>query len=264
MFGDVPPAGEIYFGPGMGFGWFMGDHYQGDQVLLIKSAYWGDSVWVTDFRPPSVGGTVGWQWTAMLSLIHTTLSNLTQIVPGYRKRDGYELAGFVWFQGEVDAYTPSRLAEDQGDLVDFIQDVRYHLGTPDLPFVIGEMGREGAYPNSGIQGRQVERDVAAPVNNTIFAPTAFLVNYNVTEVFEADYHYCGRADVYVGRGFARNMLVLLGDVSAEAPLSFQLNEAIPTAKQSTTQPTMSRTSLPPTLLPPTPPPTLIPTSQPTV
>jgi alpha-galactosidase len=215
IFGDVPPPGVVYFGPEVGFGWFMGDYYQ-EPVLLIKSA-WGAVALATDFRPPSSGGVVGWQWTAMLNLIHSTLSSLGKYVPGYTRADGYELAGFVWFQGEADAYTPSRLAEYQSNLINFIQDVRYHLSTPDLPFVIGEMGGEGAYPDSDeIQMREIERNVSDIVPNTIFSPTAVLVNYNVTEIFEPDYHYYGRADVYIriGRSFARNMLVVMGLLSA--------------------------------------------------
>lgn len=235
-FGDVPPPGKVYFGPEVGFGWFMGDYFE-EPVLLIKSA-WGALSLAVDFRPPSSGGVVGWQWTAMLNLIHNTLASLGKFVPGYTRAQGYELVGFVWFQGEADAYTPSRAAEYQTNLVNFIKDVRYHLSAPELPFIIGEMGGEGAYPDDAeIQMRQMQQAVANSVPNTRYGPTAFLVNYNVTEIFEPDYHYYGRADVYIriGRSFARNMLVLMGVMSA---------------------PTVSPTGFFQSTLPPTPAPTL--------
>ena len=72
--------------------------------------------------------------------------------PDYDPDQGYELAGFVWFQGwndKVDRGTyPNREKPGGYDqysevLADFIRDVRKDLSAPSLPFVIGVMGVGG-------------------------------------------------------------------------------------------------------------------------
>src|SRR5262245_42954513 len=64
---------------------------------------------------------------------------------------GYELAGFVWFQGWNDMINAEYTAEYTTNLGHFIRDVRRDLKAPHLPFVIGQMGVDGANPNANIQ-----------------------------------------------------------------------------------------------------------------
>ena len=70
----------------------------------------------------------------MIRRVHDQLANLEEFFPPYRGQ-GYELAGFIWFQGENDC-----CAKTQGfyrdDLMDLIHDVRTDLGVANLPFVI--------------------------------------------------------------------------------------------------------------------------------
>ncbi len=269
-FGDTPPAGVVYFGPEVGFGWYMGDYYQ-EPVLIIKSD-WGGISLAADFRPPSSGGTTGWLWNDMTITVQNTVTNLGKYVPGYNVSEGYEFVGFVWFHGEADAYNPVWLAEYQTNLVNLIHDVRHYLNVPNLPFLIGEMGGEGAYPDEPeIQMREIQRTVAESVNNTIFSPTAVFVDFNTTQIFEPDYHYYGRADVYIrfSRLFAENMLYLLG-VSLAPTASPTSLATLPPTSPPTLPPTIRPTSLPtsrPTLLSthlPTNRPSLLPTNRPTL
>ena len=75
----------------------------------------------------------------MLADVRFGLDNLKTDFPGY-KGQGYELAGFVWYQGWNDGVDPKQaVPEYERNLVNLIKDVRKDLKAPKLPVVIGEL-----------------------------------------------------------------------------------------------------------------------------
>lgn len=164
-------------GPEFTFGLTMEKLTDGP-ILLIKTS-WGGKSLNTDFRPPSAGPYVfndtqlaqlqkqgkdiakikaekiaatGVYYQLMIEHVKKVLGDLKRVVPGYDAAQGYELAGFAWFQGwndMVDSGTyPNRDKPGGYDgystaMAHFIRDVRKDLGTPKLPFVIGIMGVGG-------------------------------------------------------------------------------------------------------------------------
>ncbi len=164
-------------GPEFLFGITMEEHL-GEPVLLIKTS-WGGRSLHTDFRSPS-GGPFEWseaQWERrkergedieqlkaekvdatgvyyreMIAHVQMVLKDIERVVPDYDPDQGYELAGFVWFQGFND-YVDGGVYPDRqnpggydlyADLLGhFIRDVRKDLAAPKLPFVIGVMGIDG-------------------------------------------------------------------------------------------------------------------------
>src|SRR3984957_1343537 len=126
-----------HFGPELQFGHVMGD-YCGGQVLLIKTAWGGKSLY-KDFRPPSSGGEVGPYYTLMIADIRKALENLKKDFPTYNGQ-GYELAGFVWYHGWNDGVDPKNaVPEYEQNLVNLIKDVRKDLKAPKLPVVIAKL-----------------------------------------------------------------------------------------------------------------------------
>jgi hypothetical protein len=84
--------------------------------------------------------------------VKKVLADPKQVVPDYDPKQGYELAGFVWFQGFNDMVEghvyPKFNQPDRYDLytellATFIRDVRKDLSAPKMPFVIGVMGVGG-------------------------------------------------------------------------------------------------------------------------
>jgi alpha-galactosidase len=169
------PSDKI--GPEFTFGLTL-EKRLGEPILLIKTA-WGGRSLHTDFRPPSAGPerindlTIG-QWkkrgldieaeTAkvrknsgvfyrhMIAHVKKVLGDIKRVVPDYDPKRGYELAGFVWFQGfndYVDGWTypdqmkPGGYDEYADLLAHLIRDVRKDLAAPKMPFVIGVMGIDG-------------------------------------------------------------------------------------------------------------------------
>jgi alpha-galactosidase len=95
----------------------------------------------------------------MIAHVRKVLADIKRVAPEYDPKQGYELAGFVWFQGfndMIDDWTyhnrmkPGGYDEYGQLLAQFIRDVRKDLSVPKMPFVIGVMGiggvREGEKP----------------------------------------------------------------------------------------------------------------------
>jgi alpha-galactosidase len=164
-------------GPELEFGTVVGNHYQ-EQVLLIKAAWGGRSVY-RDFRSPSAGlpsdavlekmladlkkqkgkenstlddvkKPFGATYREMLAEVNGTLADIKKQFPDYADQ-GYELAGFIWLQGWNDMINVDSTAEYTQNLTHFIRDVRKDLKSPNLPFVIGQMGVDGLKPSAGVQ-----------------------------------------------------------------------------------------------------------------
>ena len=90
----------------------------------------------------------------MIEHVRRVLKDVKRVYPGYDPKDGYELAGFAWFQGWNDMVAggtyPKRGQPGGYDaytecLAHFIRDVRTDLKAPDMKFVIGVMGVGGPY-----------------------------------------------------------------------------------------------------------------------
>jgi hypothetical protein len=215
------------FGPELGFGWTIGDATEENEtVVIIKSAYGGRNLAV-DFRPPASGEGnysevkpvhYGWVYRQMMLDFVDGLDKIADFYPDYDKDAGYELAGFVWFQGWDDMLSWPYVKEYEWNLANFIRDVRLDLDAPDLPFIVGELGQRGVnVTGSGsdqiMAMRAAERGVTMMDefrNNTLFVPTALYVGMNGT-AYTAENHYYGRADTYyhIGQAMGRGMLELI-------------------------------------------------------
>jgi hypothetical protein len=170
-------ADENKIGPEFTFGITM-QELLGEPILIIKTAWGGKSIH-TDFRPPSAGPfefredqieafkqqgkifktikaakdkATGHYYRQTIDHVKKVLADIKRVYPQYDQKQGYELAGFVWFQGWNDMVDrgiyPNRDRKGGYDqyskvLAHFIRDIRKDLAVSDLPFVIGVMGAGG-------------------------------------------------------------------------------------------------------------------------
>ena len=169
-----------------------------EPVLLIKDAWGGKSLMV-DFRPPSAGEIAdakskekaGVYYKLMIDHVKEVLADPKSVYPDYDPKDGYELAGFVWFQGfndMVGSYPPADpgkgkkggkdFSEYSRLLACFIRDVRKDLSAPKLPFVIGVLGVGGE--KAGENAVAFRKGMAAPAEMDEFKG-------NVANVFTEKY-----------------------------------------------------------------------------
>lgn len=168
---------EPKIGPEFTFGIYMQKLL--DQPIMIIKTAWGGKSLHTDFRPPSAGPyelnqqqvdqftkrgmdldewkadkakATGHYYRLMTDHVKKVLKDVKKVYPDYDPKQGYELAGFVWFQGWNDMCDggtyPDRNKPGGYDLYSellahFIRDVRKDLSAPKLPFIIGVMGVGG-------------------------------------------------------------------------------------------------------------------------
>lgn len=161
-FGSQHHVGTGKIGPEFTFGIYT--HKLLDEpVLLIKDAWGGKSLMV-DFRPPSGGepadeknkDKAGRYYKLLIEHVKEVLADPAKVYPNYNPKEGFELAGFVWFQGFNDlvgsypAADPGKGKKSVKDYSEYsrllaclIRDVRKDLSAPKLPFVIGVLGVGG-------------------------------------------------------------------------------------------------------------------------
>ncbi len=203
-----------HFGPELQFGHVMGDALE-EQVLLIKTAWGGKSLFV-DFRPPGSGGTVGPYCTKMIAEIREALAQLKTDFPSYADQ-GYEIAGFVWYQGWNDGCMPKTAAvpEYEQNLVNLIHDVRRELKVPKLPVVIGEL--TGPWVTAPPEWTKLRQAQAAAAQRPEFeGSVAFVETHDFVRKPEASpnpghgHHEFGNAETYflVGDALGKAMVKL--------------------------------------------------------
>ncbi len=228
-------------GPELGFGHAVGNGL-GEQVLIIKWA-WGGNALALGFRPPSSfpvsdasapkpgtypqptkyykelggdAGRIGINYKNMVLEVHEVLENLGEHFPDY-DGSGYELAGFVWFQGYNDIIKKERLAEYETNLKHLMGDLRTDLGVPNLPFVIGELGMGGpvdkptgnrlTFLNAQLAAIKAAKSPAVWVNTS-----RYVVPKSIDpKSFDGGFHYRGRADTFykIGEAFGVAALKLV-------------------------------------------------------
>ena len=145
-------------GPEYAFGYYMGQALD-EQVLLLKYGPGGTSLY-QNWRPPSAGvpegkkpEDVGGQYRGMVQSVHETLANLKKHFPAYNEKDGYEIAGFVWFQGFNDMIEGGKPVAEYGtNLTCLIKDLRKEFKAPEMKVVVGVMGVNGMQNEVGKQG----------------------------------------------------------------------------------------------------------------
>ena len=211
-----------FIGPEVPFGYVMGT-YHDEPVLLIESSM-GNRALSFDFRPPSSGKTedekgnkyCGFEYNAMIEGVHRTLKSIDKIVPNY-KGQGYEISGFVWFQGHKDKGVPKK--EYERHLVNLIKDVRKEFKTPKMPAVVATVGFGGMDMDPGhLMTWQAQMAVGDPKQHPEFAANVASVD---TRRFwrsrgesptNTGYHYNHNAETYVltGDALGRAMVELHG------------------------------------------------------
>jgi hypothetical protein len=143
-------------GPEYAFGLSIAKKFDGP-ILLIKTSWGGKSLHY-NFRPPSAGAyelnekeksgdkadeikrNAGLNYRMMNEAVHKVLDTLKDHHPAYDAKAGYEIAGFVWFQGFNDQFSPEFRDNYKANMISFIKDVRKEYKVPNLPFIIGVLG----------------------------------------------------------------------------------------------------------------------------
>ena len=216
-------------GPELGFGHVLGTFHD-EQVLLIKTAQGNRSLGF-DFRPPSSGRTdpknkfESAEYKLMVDGVRKTLDNIDKVVPGYQGQ-GFEIAGFAWFQGHKDSGSEQSIAEYEEHLVNLINDVRNEFENPKLPVVVATVGFGGhQMQEKFLRILNAQMAVGDAKQHPEFDGNVASVDTRDywREVDESptsqDYHYNRNAETYVliGDALGRAMVRLKGGQAEPLP-----------------------------------------------
>lgn len=240
-------GGGKKLGPEFGFGLSIAEKFDGP-ILLIKTS-WGGKSLNYDFRPPSAGEyelnekeksggkadeikkNAGLYYRLMNESIHEVLDNLRDNHPDYDPDAGYEIAGFVWFQGFNDQFSPEFRNNYKDNMISFIKDVRKEYKVPDMPFIIGVLGTgvtAAKVAENQVSLAQREAARAPEFKDNVLAVESYK-DYSLfsNEIFskgwpkhyhewdtvgsDRPYHYLGSGTFFVrlGDSFAKSMAELI-------------------------------------------------------
>lgn len=234
-------------GPEYAFGLSIAEKIDGP-ILLIKTSWGGKSLHY-NFRPPSAGAyklnekeksgdkadeivkNAGLNYRMMNEAVHQVLDNLKDYHPAYNATAGYEIAGFVWFQGFNDQFSPEFRDNYKTNMISFVEDVRKEYHEPKLPFVIGVLGtgvtaEKVAENPVSVRQREAAKEpkfkdnVAAVESYTEYSTFSEKVfkkgwpkHYHEWDTVGSDrpYHYLGSGAFFVrlGDAFANSMADLI-------------------------------------------------------
>jgi alpha-galactosidase len=145
------------------------------------------------------------------------LAELAKIYPDY-KGQGYEIAGFVWWQGNKDSLNAVHAARYERSLARLIPSLRKDYAAPNAKFVLatgcGFSGREGL----GLQITEAQLAIADGKKHPEFAGNVKAMDsrdlWREADVSpkDQDYHYNRNAETYleVGIRLGWAMAELLG------------------------------------------------------
>lgn len=201
-------GGSSHIGPELQFGHVVGDHFA-EPVLLIKTA-WGGKSLQQDFRPPGSGGVTGPYYTRMITEVHSALAEL--------ERTPYVISGFVWMQGWNDMVSEEAIAEYDANLIHLASDIRREFESPNLPFIVGELGNGGpASSGSSMERfRAAQRRGTAGIPHARFVDTArFARPKELSPNVGHGHHWFGNAESYflVGDALGRAAVLMCDESS---------------------------------------------------
>ena len=166
--------------------------------------------WVDKSGKP-IDWYAGKQYDDDISYAKKVLSELDKYYPGAQ---GYEVAGFFFWQGEKDAGNPGHAAKYEENLVRFIKAVRKEFNAPNAKFVLGTIG-ESVKGSGGNGGKVLEGHLAVDGNSGKYPEfkgnVATIYTHPMAQGGSGNAHYGGKAEVYmdVGEAMGKAMVELL-------------------------------------------------------
>lgn len=179
-FGSTP---SNRFGFELSLGKALAAHDPTRNVAIIKITRGGTSLG-THWDP---AGGDNFMWQTFANKVPEALSALTA------GGDSVNLRGMFWHQGESDGSNPTY----QADLVEFIAAVRSWVGTPDLPFAMGELERDG--DTLTVKGRTYQQTTMANVADA--DPDAIIISSVDLPTYDGT-HFISSAYITFGERYA--------------------------------------------------------------
>jgi len=163
--------------------------------------------------PPDHNWYAGKQYDDDIANAKKVLEDLDTYYPG---ASGYEVVGFVWWQGDKDRYSEGHAARYEQNLVHLIKTLREEFDAPNANFVLATLGQteKGATGNDGmILDAMLAVDGESGKYPEFKGNVATVYSHPLSEGGASNGHYGGNAITYmrVGEGLGKAMVELEKD-----------------------------------------------------
>lgn len=167
--------------------------------------------WPTGTEPKKINWYAGKQYDTDVASAKKVLANLSKYYPGAKQ---YEVAGFVFWQGDKDRYKTAHASRYEQNLVRLIQSLRKDFDAPQAKFVCATLGqtKKGASGNEGlILDAQLAVDGGSGKYKDFKGNVATVYSHPLSQGGASNGHYGGNAETYmnIGEALGQAMVELL-------------------------------------------------------
>ena len=187
------------------------DKKTGKKVTLVTPAY-NDRVRYPSWtkgevpEPPKHNWHAGLQYEGDVARAQAVLKDLDKYYLGGK---GYEVAGFLWWQGDKDRYNAAHSAMYEKNLVQLFKALRKEFNAPKAKMVVATLGQTNKDSASGNEKMIIDGMFAFAKAHKGEATTVYTHPLSIGSASNA--HYGGNAKTYmnVGLGMGKAMVELL-------------------------------------------------------
>jgi hypothetical protein len=201
----LPPGSE-------GFEFTSKDKKTGKETTYVHPGYKGSPErWEKGTEPKPIGWYAGKQYDDDVANAKKVLSELDKYCPGAK---GYEVAGFLWWQGERDCGSEALSSRYEMNLVNLIKSLRKDFNAPNAKFVIatlGEATKGGGGNTETVMNAHLAVDGKTGKYPEFKGNVATVYTHDMARGGSGNGHYGGNAKVYmdVGEAMGKAMVELL-------------------------------------------------------
>ncbi|RMG05112.1 MAG: sialate O-acetylesterase, partial [Planctomycetota bacterium] len=201
----LPPGSESYE-------YTIVDKKTGEKKTYVYAGYkQSPAKWEKGTKPEPIGWYAGMQYDGDVANAKAVLAELEKYYPG---ANGYEVAGFFWWQGDKDRYDEGHAAHYEQNLVRLIKTLRKDFNAPNAKFVCATLGQteKGATGNEGlILEAQLAVDGESGKYPEFKGNVATVYTHPLCHGGASNSHYNGHAETYmdVGEAMGAAMVKLL-------------------------------------------------------
>ena len=203
----LPPGGE-------GF-----EYTDAKGVTWIHPGYKGSpEKWVKGTEPKKIKWYAGMQYDGDIARVKKVLSEIDKYYPGAKK---YEIAGFLWWQGDRDSRSAALSSRYEKNLVHLIKTLRKDFSAPNAKFVCASLGqtKKGATDGGGkILDAMLAVDGASGKYKEFRGNVASVYTYPLSKGGSSGGHYNRNAETYmnVGEAMGKAMVELFSATKNDA------------------------------------------------
>ena len=156
--------------------------------------------WEKGTEPKPIAWKAGVQYDGDVTRAKEVLDNLDKYYPGAKK---YEVAGFIWWQGDKDRYNAGHAEMYERNLVNLIASLRKDFNSPDAKFVCGTLGQTDKDKPEGTEKAILEGKFAisdAKKYPKLAGSVATVYTHPMSMGSSSNAHYGGNAKTYMNVG----------------------------------------------------------------